>query len=413
MPDRYLEKIRLAASIRPIDHVKSRQGLAVASQASPILPDRSHPNRAAPNRGSSALKLVIQIPCWNEAECLGETIAALPRQVEGIDEIEVIVIDDGSTDATARVARDLGAHHIVRLSRHRGLAEAFSTGLDIALRLGADVIVNTDADHQYPGFEIPKLVRPILDGTAELAIGNRQTDQVREFSTTKRFMQRWGSRITRGLSGTDVADSPSGFRAMSRACALGLFVHNRFSYTLETIIAVGQQGLRIANVPISTNPSRRPSRLFRSLPEYLRRAGPVLLRAYAMYRPVRLVGFFVVILACFGAITALRFLYHYLLNPGYSGYVQSLVLGTAAIVVAVLLAVAALLAELIASNRRLLEDIRTRVRRIELLREHTAGEFADLGVESTGHGTWTVAKAATPRDPTAPKGASQRRDPVA
>jgi glycosyltransferase involved in cell wall biosynthesis len=345
------------------------------------------------------VKLVIQIPCWNEAECLADTIAALPRHVDGIDVIELLVIDDGSSDDTVRVASEHGAHHIVRLSQHRGLADAFAAGIDASLRLGADIIVNTDADHQYPGAEIPRLVAPILERRADLVIGNRQTELVGEFSVGKRWLQRWGSRITRSLSGTDVADSPSGFRAMSRACALGLFVHNRFTYTLETVIAAGQQGLGIANVAIRTNPSRRPSRLFRSVPEYLRRAGPVLLRSYAMYRPVQLVGVLVILLFGFGAIAATRFLYHYLRNPSYSGHIQSLVLGTAALIIAVLLAVAALLAELIASNRRLLEDLRSRVRGIELERVYSSRELERLGIEATSHPAWTTSRVDTPKGP--------------
>lgn len=341
------------------------------------------------------MKLVIQIPCWNEAECLAETIAALPRQMDGIDTIELVVIDDGSADATVQVAREHGAHRIVRMSRHRGLATAFTTGVDVALRLGADIIVNTDADHQYPGTEIPKLIRPILEGNADLVIGNRQTDRSAEFSRAKRFFQRWGSRVARRLSGTDVADSPSGFRAMNRACALSLFVHNRFTYTLETVILAGQQGLHIANVDIATNPTRRPSRLFRTLPEYLRRAGPVLFRSYAMYRPLRLVGVFVFLLVCFGAITAIRFIYHYLRNPSYSGYVQSLVLGSAALVIAVLLMITALLAELIATNRRLLEDIRTRVRSIELAGVQTRHQLEQYGVETTNNALWNHPRCTT------------------
>lgn len=339
---------------------------------------------------ASQVNLVIQIPCWNEAECLEETLRALPRSIAGINRIEVLVIDDGSTDATAQVARDAGAHHIVRMRQHRGLADAFAAGVDAALRLDADIIVNTDADHQYPGSEIPNLIRPILERRADLVIGDRRTDGVREFSVAKRCLQRWGSRVARTLSGTQVADSPSGFRAMSRACALGLFVHNRFSYTLETVILAGQQGLGIANVPITTNPSRRPSRLFRSLPEYLRRSAPILVRSYAMYRPVQLVGMLVVLLFSFGAITSARFLYHYLRNPSYSGYVQSLILGTAALVIGVLLLVAALLAELIASNRRLLEDVRARVRRIELDHDHSRQDLARLGIESTENTPWTT-----------------------
>jgi glycosyltransferase involved in cell wall biosynthesis len=334
------------------------------------------------------VKLVVQIPCWNEADCLAETLAAIPRAIEGISSIEVLVIDDGSTDSTVEVARHHGAHRILRLSQHRGLADAFSAGIDVALRLGADIIVNTDADHQYPGSEIPRLIQPILERRADLVIGNRQTDTMLEFSAGKRWAQRWGSRFLRSLSGADVTDSPSGFRAMSRACALRLFVHNRFTYTLETVILAGQQGLGIVNVPIRTNAARRPSRLFRSVPEYITRAGPVLLRAYAMYQPLRVVGLLVSILGCVGVVTALRFLYHYVRNPNYSGYVQSLVLGSAAFIVAVLLAVAALLAELIASNRRLLEDLRARVVRVELTRDHSVGDLEQLGVTTTGTGVW-------------------------
>jgi glycosyltransferase involved in cell wall biosynthesis len=334
------------------------------------------------------VKLVIQIPCWNEADYLGETIRALPRTIPGIETIEVLVIDDGSTDDTVRVARECGAHHIVHFSRHRGLADAFAVGIDAALRLGADVIVNTDADHQYPGSDIIRIVQPILERRAELVIGDRQTDRVDEFSAAKRLFQRWGSSLTRRLSSTAVADCPSGFRALSRECALGVFIHNRFTYTLETVIAVGQQGRTIANVSVQTNPSRRPSRLFRSVPEYLRRAAPVLLKSYAMYRPVQLVGLLVAFLFCFGVATSVRFLYHYVKNPSYSGHIQSLVLGTAALVIAVLLAVAALLAELIAANRRLLEDLRARVCRLELGREHTKHELMSLGIESTASAAW-------------------------
>jgi glycosyltransferase involved in cell wall biosynthesis len=346
------------------------------------------------------VKLVIQIPCWNEADCLGETIGALPRQIDGVDVIELLVVDDGSSDDTARIAKEHGAHYLVRLPHHRGLANAFAVGVDAALRLGADIIVNTDADHQYRGSDIPRLVRPILERRAELVIGNRQTDSIREFSPAKRWLQRVGSSVTRSLSGTDVADSPSGFRAMSRDCALGLFVHNRFTYTLEMVISAGQQGRGIVNIPIVTNPSRRPSRLFRSVPDYLRRALPVLLQSYAMYRPIQLVGFLVLVLFCFGAITAARFLYHYLRNPGYSGYTQSLVLGTGAVIVAVLLAVAALLAELIASNRRLLEDLRSRVRRIEFERSSSTAELDRFGIESTANAAWTKDRVDPPKDRT-------------
>jgi glycosyltransferase involved in cell wall biosynthesis len=312
------------------------------------------------------LKLVIQIPCYNESENLAETIAGLPRQIRGVDCVEVLVIDDGSTDDTARVASEHGASHVVRLSRNQGLAAAFMVGIDTALKLGADIIVNTDADHQYPGDELPKLVEPIVNGRADLVIGDRQTDTLKHFSFTKRLLQRWGSRLVRQLSNTVVTDSPSGFRAMSRQCALRLFVHNRFTYTLETVILAGQLGLSIENVPIRINPTERPSRLFRSTHEYLRRAGSVILRAYAMYRPLQLVGLFAITLFFFGVVLGGRFLYYYVKNPSYSGYTQSLVVGTGAVIIAFLLLATALLSELLASNRRLLEEILLRVRRLEL-----------------------------------------------
>jgi glycosyltransferase involved in cell wall biosynthesis len=311
------------------------------------------------------VKLVIQIPCFNERENLKETLVGLPQQIPGIDCIEVLIVDDGSTDGTAIFAKELGVRHVVVLQKHQGLAIAFMKGIDAALKLGADIIVNTDADHQYPGDEIPKIIEPVRKGRADMVIGNRQTDKLLHFSPTKRLFQRWGSRLVRTLSNTAVLDPPSGFRAMSRECALRLFVHNRFTYTLETVILAGQRGLVIEDVSIRTNPTARPSRLFRGTSDYLRRAGSVILRAYAMYRPVQLVGLFAVILFFSGVLLGGRFLYYYLKNPNYSGYTQSLVVGTGAVVIAFMLGVAALISELIASNRRLLEEILLRVRRLE------------------------------------------------
>ncbi|MEX1366343.1 MAG: glycosyltransferase family 2 protein, partial [Nannocystaceae bacterium] len=268
------------------------------------------------------MKLIIQIPCLDEREQLGPTFADLPRQIPGIDEIEVLVIDDGSTDGTAEVARQLGVHHVIRFPRNRGLSSAYTAGIDACLRLGADVIVNTDADNQYRGSDIPRLVEPILAGRAEVVIGDRQTDTIAHFSVLKRLLQRWGSRVVRRASGTEVADSTSGFRALSRRAAAKLFVHNRFTYTLETIIQAGQAGLVVENVEIVTNPQTRKSRLFGSIPEYLRRNGSVILRAYNMYWPVQTFGFLAGLLLLVGLVLGGRFLYFYVLDPTYSGHVQ-------------------------------------------------------------------------------------------
>ena len=341
-------------------------------------------------RGTTAVavRLIIQIPCLNERQWLAETLAALPRELAGIDSIEVLVIDDGSTDGTAEVAETLGVHHIVRFARNRGLAAAHMAGLDACLRLGADIIVNTDADNQYRGSDIARLVAPVLAGQADIVIGDRNTDTIPHFSLLKRILQRWGSRVVRRASGTTVADSTSGFRAMNRRAAYALFVHNRFSYTLETIIQAGQLGLTLENVAVQTNPKARESRLFRSIPEYLRRNGAVILRAYNLYWPTQTFGFMAIALFMLGATLGLRFVYYYVQDPDYSGHVQSLLVGVGAVVLSLIVGLMALLGDLMATNRRLIEEVLRRVRRLDAQVAAGQGGGQVEGVHTTGALAW-------------------------
>ncbi len=312
------------------------------------------------------MKLVIQIPCYNEAETLPAVLADLPAAIPGIDSIQTVVVDDGSTDDTAQLARQLGVIHVVRHTGNKGLARAFQTGLDTSLWLGADIIVNTDGDNQYPGRFISALVQPMLDGTADIVIGNRQTDTVEHFTPAKRRLQNWGSWVVRVASGTAVPDAPSGFRAYSREAALRLHVLTDYTYTLETIIQAGKKGLRVASVPVEVNPVARQSRLIKNNWSYVKRSAATILRLYTFYEPLR--TFFYLSLPFFVAGLSLlgRFAYFYLIGDrGTARYIQSVFIGGTAVVIGVLIATLGLLADLSATNRRLMEELLYRLRKRE------------------------------------------------
>ena len=309
-------------------------------------------------------KLVIQIPCLNEAETIGETIADLPKEIEGVSEIKVLIVDDGSTDTTVATAYAAGADYVISNGVNRGLAQSFQRGLDEALRLGADLIVNTDGDNQYNGADIGKLVAPILAGKADMVVGDRQTETIAHFSPFKRALQKIGSAFVGRLAGAEIADAVSGFRAFSRSTAMGLTVRSNFSYTTESLIQAGRKRLRIQSVPIRTNRVERPSRLFKSIPHFLSRTGQTMLRAYAMYQPLKVFLGLGVVLATMGIFPILRFLAHYFSGDG-DGMVQSLIIGGVLMLSGALCAMFALVADLVAYNRQLLELTLERVRKIE------------------------------------------------
>ncbi len=311
-------------------------------------------------------KLVIQIPCFNEAETLPATLADLPREVPGFDVVEWLVIDDGSTDGTAAVAAAHGVDHIVSHPRNQGLAAAYLTGLDAALRVGADVVVNTDADNQYAGSSIPDLVRPVLEEGYDLVVGERPISSIDEFSALKKRLQRFGSWVVRRFSGTPVRDAASGFRAMSREAALRLQVFGRYTYTMETLIQAGWEWLAVTSVPIGVNPVTRPSRLVRSIPQYVNRSAQTIVRSFVLYKPFRF--FFAVGLVPFlvGAVLILRWLGYFFFADEYRSRVPSLLVGLGAIVVAIQIWAVAFLADLQAANRRILSTLRYEQRKASL-----------------------------------------------
>lgn len=308
--------------------------------------------------------LIIQIPCFNESETLPTTIRMLPRSLNGVSKIEYLVIDDGSSDATRQVARDIGVHHIVSHRTNRGLAAAFQTGLDTSLALGADIIVNTDADNQYDPSEMGSLIQPILSGQADIVVGNRQVQLVHYFSKTKRFLQFLGSAVVRRLSKTEVDDAVSGYRAISRYAAKKIFIVSSFSYTTEMIIQAGRKGLSVNSVPVNTNFVDRPSRLFSSISGFVCNTSGTILRAYAMYNPLKV---FVIVGSCLGGIGVLlfaRFLYFFLTGDG-TGHVQSVIVGGVFCTLGVLSILLGVLADLIGRNRQLIEAILQRTHQLE------------------------------------------------
>jgi glycosyltransferase involved in cell wall biosynthesis len=312
------------------------------------------------------MKLIIQIPCLNEEQTLPATIAALPRQIDGFDTVELLVVDDGSTDRTVEVAREHGVEHIVRLTNNKGLSAGFQAGLDACLKLGADVVVNTDADNQYRGADVVKLVAPILAGEADMVVGNRQVSQIDHFSGSKKGLQRLGSWVVRRLSGTEITDTTSGFRAYNREAALQLLVVDNFTYTLESLIQAGKMLVAVDEVTIATNPQTRESRLFGSTGAYVRRNGLAIVRSYARYEPLRAFATAGLVVLLLALAAWMPFLVDWILNGDRSGHIQSLILGAVLFIAAVQLFALGVLGDLLAGQRVMTQRVFERVRRVEL-----------------------------------------------
>ncbi len=314
------------------------------------------------------MKLIIQIPCYNEAETLEIALNDLPKKIEGIDEIEYLIINDGSRDNTVEVAKNWGVNYVVNFKKNKGLARGFMAGLDASLRNGADIIVNTDADNQYCGDDIETLVRPILENRADIVIGERPIDQTEHFSPLKKKLQHLGSWTVRVASGTDIPDAPSGFRAYSREAALRLNVTNEYTYTLETIIQAGRNKIAMESVPVRTNPELRESRLFSSMFAYVRRSMGTIIRSFMMYRPLKFFMTIGIIIFAIGLIPGIRFLYFMATGSG-NGHVQSLILASTLMLIGFQTMVIGMQADVISANRKLLEDIQYHVRKVDYDRE--------------------------------------------
>lgn len=310
------------------------------------------------------MKLIIQVPCYNEAETLEIALNDLPKHIDGIDEIEYLIINDGSADNTVEVAKKWGVHYVVNFKQNKGLAKGFMAGLDACLRNGADIIVNTDADNQYNGDDIEKLVRPILDEKADIVIGERPIDNTAHFSPLKKKLQHFGSWTVRVASKSDIPDAPSGFRAYSREAALRLNVVNEYTYTLETIVQAGRTKMAMTSVPIRTNPELRKSRLFSSMFGYVKRSMVTIVRSFMMYKPLKFFGIIGGILFTLGLALGIRFLVYYGMGAG-SGHVQSLILASTFLLMGVQTFIIALQADIIAANRKILEDVQYHVRKID------------------------------------------------